>query len=262
MSQHLLLKNPCARGGHIVQFLSRSETRPLIHDRDPAGWSTIQLALKILRPEVVLKLLSVEPSLEADLLLPDPEGLTALHRIATQILHEKVPVHPDERNIDLYLRQPETFADDCKLLWKRCLAAGLDINIPDETSEGNPPLFHFFTQFQKNSRGTYFHTKYFPDLFQAGDFVETAADLSVRSRRGDSLLHAVVRQSESRDDYEASGVVKFLVEKLHFDPLMEDQDGLSVIDLAAKKKLTRIGAIFKCEPPRKKVRCGGCGQFH
>ncbi|KAF7555900.1 hypothetical protein G7Z17_g1774 [Cylindrodendrum hubeiense] len=157
---HILLKNPCTQGRHIVQFLSCPETYPLINDKDPTGWSCLQLALKILRPEVVLKLLSLEPEFETDMLLHDPEGYTALHRIATQILHEHVPVLPEERNI------------------------------------------------------------------------------------GQRLLQPIVRKCYSNQDYEASSVVRYLVEKLRLDPLVEDKDGLTVIDLAAKKRLRRVKAVF------------------
>ena len=211
-------------------------------DKDPEGWTPLQLALKTLRPGVVLEILDSKPELETELLCPDPKGLMALHRIATQILHENVPVPQEERNIVPRLRQPNDFAENCILLWDRCLSVGIDINIPDRTEDGNPPIFHYFTQFHMNSRGTYYTTLHFPRLFQSED---NPVDLSAVNARGDLLLHAVVRKCDPFHDYEASSVVKYLVQQLQLNPLVEDKDGLTVMDIAAKKRLPRIGAIFQ-----------------
>ena len=223
----------------------------------------MQLALKILRPATVEVLLSLGASLSQPVF--DPDGYSPLHRIASQCFTRHIPVREGEYSRRLVPRALD-FLTACKKLWRRCLdVEGMDINAPDATPQGNPPLFHYlahhancvhhpsrFIRMGEFNVETKCHVRNFDDFFDDDDTV----DLRIKNKVGDGALHVVAWNETGLDggklDYSSkrpqnhdANVMQFLVSKKGLDPLVEDAKGRSSLDLAAQLRRQRLLEVFK-----------------
>jgi hypothetical protein len=236
----------------------------LVLAKDSRGFTCLQLAFKILRPATIEVLLSLGASLTQPPLF-DPDGYSPLHRIASQCFTRHIPVDKGLDSCRLVPRSPD-FLASCKKLWRQCLdVEGLNINAPDATPQGNPPLLHYlshhadcvhhpsrYTSSVDFKFETTCHVDNFDDFF--GD--ESGADLRIKNNIGDGALHIVAwnetgldgetlyfsqRRSESHD----ANVMRFLVTKKGLDPLVEDAKGRSSLDLAAQLRREKILEVFR-----------------
>lgn len=181
-----------------------------------------------------------------------------------------VPQQNNWQNACRLIPRPKDFLAQCKKLWHLCLDAGMDINAPDATLRGNPPLFHYLAHHAITVRQPYSftsakflsetecHVRSFDDFFRSdgtkkdGPFV----NLHVKNNAGDGALHIVTwnevdldgekldygsRRSQKHD----AEVMRFLVTRKGLDPFMEDAKGRSSLDLAAHLGRQGILDVFK-----------------
>src|SRR3569833_2108636 len=108
---HHLLDNPGLPDDVLLQFIDREEVASTLLSKDKGGYSPLHYALRILRPAVCESLLSKG----AQLLEPDPNGLTALHYIATQWhANDRATLAPERLDIEL----PRDHLDGSLALWR------------------------------------------------------------------------------------------------------------------------------------------------
>ena len=247
---------------NILEFLRRKECASLALKPDNRGFKPIHYALRRLRPAAIDVLLA----LGADIMEPDPEGRTALHHIAGQCL--TLRLESKERMLGMPQRRPDGFVDECLRLWRLYLDSGGSIDAPDP--EGNPPLFYYLSHHEHQIRiprgeprdprldepdpwglppprsktrvplplepPDYplrtCHAKHL-DLFFAD------ADLAARNAAGASALHIVATPLKVATDMpagHAAALFKLLVFDKGLDPLWEDDEGRTSLDLAAAFK--------------------------
>ncbi|CAG9982277.1 unnamed protein product [Clonostachys byssicola] len=221
---HHLLENAGMPDDVLIDFIRRKEVAPTLLQKDKAGFSPFHYALRILRPDICELLLS----LGADLLEADPNGLTALHYIATHWYMTSRRPSSGHIGIDL----PQEYFDKCLALWKRFLAEGDSINCVD--SSGNTPM-HLFMLSQTRDCGRYrrdqevecCHALYYEKLFPD----DSGADIFAVNHDGESMLHLVSRSGHA---YSAHNKLLFeaMVQK-GLDPLREDARGRSSLDVAS-----------------------------
>ncbi|CAH0047278.1 unnamed protein product [Clonostachys solani] len=222
---HHLLDNPGMPDDVLVEFIQRKEVAPTLLQKDKAGFSPFHYALRILRPDICELLLS----LGADLLEADPNGLTALHYIATQwFMTSRSPGNSSVLNIDL----PQEYFGKCLALWERFLAEGGSINCVD--CSGNTPMHLFMLsgmrhngQYKEEEKVACCHVAFYEKLFPA----DGGADMFAVNYDGESMLHVVSRSASSTRTHDKR-LFEALVQK-GLDPLREDARGRSSLDVAS-----------------------------
>lgn len=193
----------------------------LLKQKDNEGFTPLQGALKR------RSLWAINILLEhgADPLEPDPEGNTALHRLARWL--------PD--------RYPTQEAG----LFKHFLSLGADIHAPN--AAGETPLFLFFGTEATSMSIADSHVQHIPLFVGAG------ADFQARNPKGQTLLHVAADQRTAAGEvpfgtsYVCDTLVntfKALVE-LGVDATAEDEEGRSALDVAAAYGKTRLLELFK-----------------
>ncbi|KAI5922948.1 ankyrin repeat-containing domain protein [Camillea tinctor] len=230
---HILLDNQSMCEDHILAFLNRPLARPLVMAKDRSGATPLQYALQNLRPRCCEELLR----LGADILEPDSDGATALHRLASQWLC----FQPEYRSGTIVEPQSvsSTYLPRILVLWRRFLSRGGSINVRD--MGGNPPLFAYLAssgprlrsgmhQESGHNSNKCCHIEYFDVFFDAYD-----VDLTLRNNKGQTAMHIVAERAfqediEHQSEYDAA-LFSFLMDR-GLDPLAEDICGKTSIDLA------------------------------
>lgn len=214
-------------------LLERSTS--LIHVKDDNGATPFHLALASRQTWVVRRLMDVG----ADIKEADHHGNTALHHYAPDLVGEK-PL-------------AEAAAEDFSWL----LSQGLDIDARNHV--GETPLFVFSSagweppRQRPTKEDTVFHDEYL------GLFIEAGADVGVRNKKGETLLHVVagkrikVSGNRPNDEWNMEKLVsdaenmfkKFL--DLGVDPRVEDDELKTAIDCAVARGREGIVRLFKGE---------------
>ncbi|KAK6953252.1 hypothetical protein Daesc_005553 [Daldinia eschscholtzii] len=232
---HHLLDNTSMPDEVIIQFINRAEVAPTLLLKDNDGFSTLHYASRVLRPDICNVLLAKG----ADILEPDPNGLSIIHHIASQCLEgRRKPLSSKHNPIDL----PDDYFDKCLALWQRYIAKGGSINAVDK--DGSTPLHTFLSSATINSRVSSTGEHYlrrFEKLFPANSGV----DLSAQNGQGETALHLIAKRS--KDFYEDEDHDKVMFEAFvakGVDPLKEDAKGRSALDVASAFEKDHIIAIF------------------
>jgi ankyrin repeat protein len=186
----------------FAYFLSKPSGRTLAIQKDKEGATPLHDALRN------CQLWAVEPLLShgANPIEQDIEGNTALHHLAP------------------LLRYPYNSASATQslLLFKKFLDLGVDINTRNYA--GETALFNGLC------------SSWFDDMPL---FLDAGGDLTVRSKKGQGLLHIVARNGKAE-------TFKWLMEK-GLDPLAEDGEQRSAVDVAHASKNKEILDIFRRE---------------
>ncbi len=222
---HHLLDNPGMPDDVLLQFINREEVAPTLFTKDSDGYSPLHYALRTLRPHVCELLLSKG----ANLLEPDPGGLTALHHIANQWqATRRPPGAPGRLDVDL----PADYLDRCLALWQKFIAEGGSINTPDNV--GNTPLHVYLLSRDKDVSSTSSsmpcHLEHYVRLFPPSSNV----DIFSVNHEGETCLHLIARREHTY--YTRPGHDKALFEAMlakGLDPLQEDTKGRSALDIAS-----------------------------
>lgn len=220
---HHMLDNPAMQEDAIIDFLNREEVASVLSQKDGRGFSPLHYALRTLRPAVCELLVAKG----ADILEPDPEGLTALHYIAARYLAVRWSLRGSRaRNMDL----ADGYFDRCLALWRRFLAEGGSINAADNA--GNTALHAFLASPDRDPCPTDVppcHLEFYDALFPP----DSGVDVSAVNSQGESALHAIAK----RETYcPKPGHDKALFEAMmgkELDPLAEDGRGRSALDVAS-----------------------------
>jgi ankyrin repeat protein len=181
---HHLLDNPDIEQDTIMQLIDQETEacKKMLKHKDHEGYTPFHSALRVLRPDICFKLLS----LGADILTPDPTGATALHHIAAQYLQRDRP----QRGLHLTQKHSEDHHARALALYNRYLALNpSSINIRDAT--GSPPLFAFLSSHSthRDREVKCCHLSRFPDLFSSSE-----VDLAARNNDGETALHVIARR--------------------------------------------------------------------
>ncbi|KAM0421202.1 hypothetical protein ACHAPT_010922 [Fusarium lateritium] len=223
---HHLLNNPGMPDEVIVQFINREEVALTLLLKDNDGFSPLHHALRILRPEICELLLSKG----ANLLESDPNGLTALHHIASQCLITGRSRF-GEGYCDLDL--PKDYLDRCVALWQRFIAEGGSINAAD--GAGNTPLHtYLLSKLKERSPGdsTPCHVAYYDRLFPS----DSGVDILAVNAEGETALHVIARRTGQEKYSAVPEHDRELFEAMMgkgADPLAEDAMGRSALDVAS-----------------------------
>jgi ankyrin repeat protein len=248
---------------HILEFLSRPESHVLIRSKNNLGHTPLHLAFNFLRPTVINGLLDLLGT-DAPMLDVNIDGLNVLHLIAGQCLAKRNERLSDPSRFERKGLGAD-FVDSCEGLWKRCLDLGLSIDGPDGTASGNPPLFHYLAQKVRyasaekyNISGTVIreakavpccHVVHFSAFF-------SDANYAVRNGRGDTALHIIARNeplvhetnswpADGRSDSHDAELFRFLVYEKGMNPLLEDAEGNSCLDIISQKNRRSILSLFQ-----------------
>lgn len=248
---HHLLNNGEIEQDTILQFLERKPCQILSFQRDTKGFLPLHYALRTLRPPVC----DVLVALGADLREPDPDGATALHHIAAQVLR----VHQPEALLgNLSQEHPANYFEGCLRLWQQYLSLNGDINVRD--AQGSPPLFAYLSSPQKDlsnkqlmEKHKFCHIDNFETFFGGKE-----VDVFSRNARGETALHIVARREKiyyrkgsemtselmvAQGEHERT-LFEFMVAK-GLDPLVEDGKGASALDVAAACGKGEILELFR-----------------
>jgi ankyrin repeat protein len=220
---HHLMDNPDIEQDTVLQFLDREpeKCKLLIKQRDNEGFTPIHSALRVLRPEVCEKFLE----LGAQILEPDPTGATVLHRIAAQYLNKNRlsrSHHLAQENL------PEYYSSALRI-FRKYLSLGGSINARDNT--GSPPLFPYLSSKFYYKTGT--HVEKFADLFPDN----SAVDFQATNNEGETALHIISKVGGKE-------IFEFMVKK-GLDPLQEDANGRTALDVAAACEMKEILDLFQ-----------------
>ncbi|MCJ1255632.1 hypothetical protein MMC24_003449 [Lignoscripta atroalba] len=195
-------------------LLSQPQGSNLAVQKDASGTTPLHYALRMNTLSVIDALLSRG----AVPLEPDPNGDSALHHLARIIFSDHVS------------RQMTHF--------QNFLARGAPINARNKL--GETPLFNYMAcgsgSCQKSS-----HREKLPLFTDAG------ADLFARNKKGEGLLHVLGTQSYPRSSSAEEDVVdifKYLMDK-RLDPMMEDEEQRTSLDVAAACENTAILELFQ-----------------
>ncbi|RDL31844.1 Glucanase [Venustampulla echinocandica] len=233
---HHLLDNPDMEQDTVMQVLEKvPETcKEMLKRKDNEGYTPFHIALRVLLPEVCLRLLD----LGADILEPDPTGATTLHHIASQYLRHYRPQrgqHPRQKHADSY-------TENALKLWSRYLDLRSSINVRDGT--GSPPLFAYlsssFNHGYSKPEHSCCHLESFSELFDAQDL-----DITARNKVGETVLHIIAKRAMSyhEKDRHDRRLFEFFVKDV--DPLAEDSQGLTALDVAAVTGQKEILQLFQ-----------------
>ncbi|KAF9874222.1 hypothetical protein CkaCkLH20_08205 [Colletotrichum karsti] len=270
---HTLLANPDMHEQHIMKFLALPESHAMVNVQDKRGFTTLQHALRILRPNIINRLLELGAT---GLTEADPDEMTALHRIASKCI-SIFASEPYEDVLNATARGERYYCEgsrsthpamynrghieSCKVLWDRCVDLGMDVNQPD--AYGNPPLFYFVAQ-NDGVMGQFSelpcryetdlydhrpsHIKHFEKFFGG-------ADLSARNSRGETILHVLATKRslagqpcpENIYDWRRNDarLFDFFVFEKGVDRFTEDVNGQTCLDVAAAEKREEILELFK-----------------
>ncbi|WYZ33902.1 hypothetical protein EsH8_I_000178 [Colletotrichum jinshuiense] len=248
---HILLANPGVQEDHILAFLSRPESRRLIHASDRYGFTPLQNALRMLRPTIVTKLLDLG---SVGLTEADPNGMTALHHIAGQCL--SISASDPNWRLRKPTLQKRGYLNKCKELWKKCIALGANINQAD--ADGNPPLFHYLLQEDDPASFWYGGTRLFGDPKANTDHRRhfddffSSADVLVRNRTGGTALHMLAGEKTLKGTRYTSATSRphrnlfvFMAEGKGIDRFIEDANGQTCLDVAAAEGRQDILELFQ-----------------
>ncbi|KAB5515516.1 ankyrin repeat-containing domain protein [Coniochaeta sp. 2T2.1] len=239
---HHLLENPSVPDDVVLEFLNRKEVAPTLLRKDKAGFSPFHYALAILRPTICHFLLSKA----ADLLEPDPNGLTALHHIALQCFES---ARYSGRKVEL----PKDFFDHCLILWRLFLAKGGSINSPDKN--GNTPLLTYLssihTSSDLNRKLPACHVAHYDKLFPP----DSGVDVFAVNREGETALHVITKRDGGHYGEHHDKLLFEAMMARGLDPLKEDSGGRSALDVASACEKHDIVALLG----RKSARAGGEG---
>ena len=230
---HHLLDNADIEHDTILQFLEHEASKTLLHQTDGKGFLPLHCALRILRPPACESLMA----LGANLLEPDPRGVTALHYIAAQYLR----FHEPQINATLQRDHPPEYYEGCLRLWQKFLDLGGNVNIGDNL--GSPPLFSYLSSPQTDDyrvkEEQCCHMENFAKFF-------ADADLNIRNGEGETALHIIARREKTFHTKAAHDrtLFEFMVAK-GLDPLAEDARGRSSLDVAAACGKSEILDLFQ-----------------
>lgn len=234
---HHLLDNPDIEQDTIMQIFEKEPeaSKKMLSHKDKEGYTPFHMALRVLRPDVCFRLLD----LGADLLDPDPTGATALHHIASQSLQHYRP----QRGQHLRQKHLDDHHEKAHKLWSRYLELGSSINVRNAT--GSPPLFVCLSSppnddDYRKPKHPCCHLESFSKLFDTEDL-----DISAINTAGETALHIIARRSKNH--YAKTGHDKQLIEFLikGLDPLAEDKDGMTALDVAAATGKKEILELFQ-----------------
>lgn len=233
---HHLLDNPGMPDDVLVQFINRPEIASTLLLRDNDGFTPFHYALRFLRPEVCNLLLSRG----ANLLEPDPKGMTCLHYVAAQCLRTQRSRRPGGY---LDIKLPEDFFAQSLALWQRFITEGGSINIADNA--GNTPLLAYISSpgMDDQSRGTYMcHLHHYNILFPP----DCGVDVFAANNEGETALHVIPKRKPNY--YAGKDHDKDLFELMMakgLDPLKEDVKGRSALDIASVYEQKDIVKILR-----------------
>ena len=239
---HHLLDNPDIEQDTILEFLNREPEacRTLMKQRDRDGFLPFDSAVRLLRPEVCLKLVSMG----ANLLDTDPTGTTVLHHIVRQYLRVR---HPSRKAFAFQNYSSEHY-ESCLKLWNTFLDLGGSINARDST--GSPPLFAYLSSPPSDMLQPPLdfccHLENFSRLFDREDL-----DVNIRNNEGESALHIIAKREKSHYAVEShdARLFDFFVKGLKgsngLDPLARDIHGRTALDIAAAIGKTDILELFR-----------------
>lgn len=230
---HHLCANEDIEEDTILQFLAHSSAPMLLSQKDKHGYLPLHFALIVLRPAIVDKILELIS--QEYLLIADPEGKTALHHIASQCLETT------ERKSTPYSYDPhpDSWHDGVISLFTKYLSLGGSDSINTSDNLGNTPLLTFLSSpSHRPSHDSTFnetHVTYLEKLFRE-------ANWKAVNNKGEGALH-VVANREGKE-----GIDKELFEilmKSGLDPLMEDNQGRTALDVAAARGKEEILGLFE-----------------
>lgn len=194
----------------------------LIHLTDNANETALHYSLRDKCPEMIQFLLDNG----ADLLQPDKNGDTALHHIAK-------------------------FYNFDQALFERFIKAGVDINARNKI--GETPIFDLLKQHNEDLYGSAEDQIYKGSAFEF--FLESGADVFARRNDGSTLLHllAGIKPNDpfqcNRSEARRVGVGRFKrLMDIGLDPMTEDKNQRTSIDVAAACENELILKLFKREP--------------
>jgi ankyrin repeat protein len=219
----------------LIQFINREEVAPTLFTRDGEGYLPFHYALRVLRPEVCELLLAKG----ANLLEPDPKGLTALHYIADQWGETKRGVRAGYLDLEL----PKDYFDRCLSLWRRYLNEGGSINEADNA--GYTPL-HTYLLSDDRVVGFDNPTKCHLDHFEKFFPPDSGVDVFAVNHEGETALHLITRREKGHYstpiDHDKALFELMMAKGL--DPLKEDARGRSALDVASACEKDSIMAIL------------------
>lgn len=227
---HHLLNNPDIEHDTILQVLKRDEAKSHIHSKDSMSFVPLHCAFRLLRPEVCESLIL----LGANLVEPDPTGLSAVHHIATQYLETREP----RKGAILERDHEEKYYTGALRRWQKYLDIHGDVNVRD--ANGNPPLFAYLASPQDDlhaQTARYCHIDNFDKFFRD-------ADVHARNAERESALHVIARRETDRSKKHDRLLFEFMVSK-GLDPLAEDDKGRSALDVAAACEKKEILKLFR-----------------
>lgn len=231
-----LMDNPDFEQDMILELLNRETglCTILIKQVDKQGFDAFHSALRVLRPEICFKLMTMG----ANLLDPDPSGATALHYIAGQYLQ----VRRSSRNKFSGKDHNKEHQGNCLKLWKNYIDLGASINACDNT--GSPPLFSYLSSpprdDSRDSSKSCCNVDNFSVLFDVEDLA-----INIRNNDGESALHVIAKRDKTYYTKEAheGQLSNFFLKWL--DPLSEDKGAKTALDVAAATGKTDILELFK-----------------
>ncbi|MCJ1379736.1 hypothetical protein MMC17_002839 [Xylographa soralifera] len=193
----------------FMYFLGQPTGAKLAMQKDHEGFSPLHNALRKNQLWIVETLLAKG----ADPLEADPNGDTALHHFS-----KKPRLH--------YLPKPQIAP------LKRFLNLGVDINTRNKL--GETAIFVALADSSAPKRSIAF-------------FTDNGADPHVRNFRGETLLHIIAKMPKRRFMVEIKQMVNTFQKliRLGLDPMMEDNEQRSALDVAAACGNDSILALFK-----------------
>lgn len=215
----------------IEMVLTHPSGTALLTQNDHAGFTTLQDALGNSELWIVEKLLKVG----ADPLDLDPDNNTALHYLAAEF-DASITYGQDYKSFDEYWGSRWT-----PDLFKQFLELGVDINAANKL--GETAIFRLVA-----SKGVCIrHLK---------TFVDAGADVKVVNKKGRGLLHVLAMNKDVKELCDADagldekggivGIFQWFVAR-GLDPLAEDGEQRSSLDLAAGNGQEKILEMFKRE---------------
>ena len=249
------LHMPTAR---ILSFLTRPEARRLALAKDAWGRTPLDYAFRVFRPEVCSVLLDMG-------MVPDAAafegGLAPLHFIAAGCFEAHLMRYERNRvarrnNATSHFFAACTMPDHLTSslrLWHRFIDTGMAVDIPDD--DGEPPLFGYLRRSEPPPDHRARHINQAtasvpsnepesqPRPRQIAHFDELFGDANLKAgnARGETALHVIACAPRKPNEV---AVFKFLVDK-GLDPLAEDNNGRSSLDMASEAKKTDILELFR-----------------
>lgn len=164
----------------------------------------------------------------ADPLERGPCGRTALHFLAPSLMEYSYTGHrPREQLLgDRAVRSGDLYGE-CAKLYRRFIEAGCDRNARD--NQGNTPVFAYVATekiYQEDIETPY------PPTREEMTAVFTDHDIFVANDAGDTLLHVVARRNDEDSYIRDSPEIFSTLVSLGLDPLTENKDGQTALDVA------------------------------